>query len=53
MDAKFCLLLCFIIPVVDANSVDPDQMLCYVTSDLGLHCLLNNPFGGLQIKLGW
>ena len=25
-----------------ANSVDPDQMLCSVTSDLGLHCLLRH-----------
>ena len=28
-----------------ANSADPDQMLHFVTSDLGLHCLLV-PFEG-------
>ena len=27
------------IPVFNANSVDPDQMLCSAMSDLGLHCL--------------
>ena len=26
-------------PVVNANSVDPDQMPHSVASDLGLHCL--------------
>ena len=26
-------------PVVKANSVDPDQMLCSAASDLSLHCL--------------
>ena len=26
-------------PVVNANSVDPDQILHSVASDLGLHCL--------------
>ena len=25
--------------VFNANSVDPDQMLCSAASDLGLHCL--------------
>ena len=34
------ILLCFIaILVVNAKSVDPDQMLHSVASDLGLHCL--------------
>ena len=37
----FSLLPCFIeIPVFNTNSVDPDQMLHSVASDLGLHCLL-------------
>ena len=32
---------CFIeIPVLNANSVDPDQTPRSVASDLGLHCLL-------------
>ena len=36
----FLLLPCFIeIPVFNANSVDLDQMLQSVVSDLGLHCL--------------
>ena len=26
-------------PVVNANSVDPDQMPCSAAADLGLHCL--------------
>ena len=34
------LLPCFIeIPVFNANSVDPDQMLCIAASDLGPHFL--------------
>ena len=28
-----------------ANSGDPDQMLCSVVSDLGLHCLPNSLLG--------
>ena len=36
----FLLLLCFIeIPVFHANSVDPDQMLHSLVSDLGPHWL--------------
>ena len=27
------------IPVLNVNSVDPDQMPCSAESDLGLHCL--------------
>ena len=27
------------IPVLNANSVDPDQMPCSAASDLGLDCL--------------
>ena len=42
------LLLCFIeIPVVNSNSVDPDQTPRSAASDLGLHCL---PV--LQTKMG-
>ena len=38
---KFLLLPCFQdIPFLNANSVDPDQTLRYVASDLGLHCSL-------------
>ena len=37
---KLFLLLCFIeIPVFNANSVDPDQMLSSAASDMGLHSL--------------
>ena len=37
--AYFSLPPCFIeIPVVNANSVDPDQMPYSAASDLGLHC---------------
>ena len=38
---SLCLLLSFIIeiPVLNANRVDPDQMLHSVASDLGLHYL--------------
>ena len=37
---SFLLLLCFIeIPVINANGVDPDQMLHSAASYLGLHCL--------------
>ena len=36
----FLLLRRFIeIPVLNANSVDPDQTPRYAASDLGLHCL--------------
>ena len=34
------LLSCFVeIPEFNANSVDPDQTLHFVVSDLSLHCL--------------
>ena len=40
-------LLCFIvIPVLNANSIDPDLMPHSATSDLGLHCLPIMPFMG-------
>ena len=40
MSDQFLLFLCFIeIPVINANSVDPDQMPHSMASDLGLHCL--------------
>ena len=43
----FLLLPCFIeIPVINANSVDPDQMTCSAGSDLGLHCLQMSLFMG-------
>ena len=42
---------CFIeIPVSNANSVDPDQTLCLVTSELGLHCLPSTLFGVSRLK---
>ena len=38
--ARLLLLLCFMeIPILNANSVDPDQTPRYVASELGLHCL--------------
>ena len=41
----FLVLLCFIeIPVLHANSVDPDQTPHSVASDLGLHRLPINLF---------
>ena len=47
----FLLLLCFIeIPVINANSVDPDQMLHSAASDLGWHCLLVIVLGVSIIK---
>ena len=40
VSSKFLFLLHFIeIPVVNTNSVAPDQMHSSVASDLGLHCL--------------
>ena len=37
---QFVLLQCFIgIPVIDSNSVDPDQTPRSAASDLGIHCL--------------
>ena len=38
------------IPVVNANSVDPDQMLHSVVSALGLHCLPITLLGVYQLK---
>ena len=47
------LLLCFIeIPVVNANSIDTDQMPYSAASDLSLHRLPNTLDGGLQTKMG-
>ena len=40
---------CFIeIPVVNANNVDPEQMLCSVASDLGLHYLPITVLGSID-----
>ena len=38
------------IPVFNANSVDPDQMLHSSVSDLGLHCLQGTLLGSLDQK---
>ena len=35
----FLLLFIIEIPVLNANSIDPDQMLHSAASDLDLHCL--------------
>ena len=49
----YCMVLCFIeITVVNANSVDPDQMLNSVVSDLDLHCLAITLFLSLHTKMG-
>ena len=37
---------------VDANNVDPDQMLHSGMYDLGMHCLLISLLGVLQTKMG-
>ena len=51
MSGWFLLLLCFIeIPVFNASSVDPDQMLHSASSDLGLHCL---PITLLGVSTVW
>ena len=40
VSGEFVLRICFIeIPVLNVNSVKPDQMPYSVESDLGLHCL--------------
>ena len=40
MSGQLLLLSCFVeIPVINANSVDPDQSPHSGVSDLGLHCL--------------
>ena len=45
------LLPCFIeIPVVNANSVDPDQTPQNAASDLGLHCLQMSLLGDARHK---
>ena len=35
----YVAFILFLLEVLLANSVDPDQMPHYVASDLGLHCL--------------
>ena len=37
-------------PVVNANSVDPDQMLRSAASDLGLHCLPKSYLWDTRLK---
>ena len=50
---KFLLLLCFIeVPVVNANSADPEQMPHSGASDLGLQCLSITLFGVSHAKMG-
>ena len=39
----FFLYILFLMKILYANSVDPDQMLCSEASDLGLHCLPRSP----------
>ena len=47
----FLLLLCIIeIPVVNANSVDPDQMPHSMASDQGLNCLPITILGLSRLK---
>ena len=48
--SDYLFLLCFIaIPVVNASSVDPDQMQHSTASDLGLYCL-PLPLGVSRLK---
>ena len=47
----FIINICFIeIPVVNANSEDPDQTPRSAASDLGLHCLLIIFFGVYRLE---
>ena len=47
----FIMLLCFIkVPLINANSVDPDQMLHFGASDLGWLCLPVTLLGVSQQK---
>ena len=48
----FVAFILFLMEVLLANSVDPDQMPHYVASDLGLHCLPMTPFTGFKISMG-
>ena len=52
MTGLFLVLLFVIyIPLVNANSMDPDQTLPrIVESDLGLHCLYLSPFKDAMYK---
>ena len=43
-------LLILEIPVLNANSVDPDQMLHSAASDLGLHCLQRSHLWDARLK---
>ena len=52
VSGKFLLSLCFIeIPELNANCVDPNQMLWSAASDLGLHCLQVTLLGVSRLKL--
>ena len=35
------------------NNVGPDQRPHHVASDLGLHCLTDDPFTGFQVRVGY
>ena len=40
VSGKFLLFPCFTeMPVLNANSIDPDETLLYTVPDLGPHCL--------------
>ena len=44
---------CFVeIPVLNANSVDPDQTPRYAASDLGLHCFPMSLLWDARLKRG-
>ena len=49
----FSLLFYFLIKILLASNVGPDQMPHYVASDLGLHCLLMSNFSGFQVRVGY
>ena len=46
--AKNIVFFCLKISFTFANSVDPDEMQCYATFHLGLHCLQNYMFRGFS-----
>ena len=51
MSCWFLLVLCFIeIPIINANSIDPDHTPRFAASDLGLHCLPVTILGVSRLK---
>ena len=48
----FRFFFLFLMKILVANNVDPDQIPHNEVSDLGLHCFAYDPLMGFQVRIG-